>query len=49
VHEAEHALYPECVRRYLEEPWRRERARIVWGEGAGFAAVRHRAPRAHAG
>jgi phosphoribosylglycinamide formyltransferase-1 len=31
VHEAEHRLYPETVRRYLGEPWRREGRRVVWG------------------
>ncbi len=30
IHEAEHRLYPEAVRRYLTEPWRREGGRIVF-------------------
>ena len=30
IHEAEHALYPEAVRRFLTEPWRREGGRLVW-------------------
>jgi phosphoribosylglycinamide formyltransferase-1 len=34
LHEAEHALYPETVRRYLGEPWRREGGRIVFGARA---------------
>jgi phosphoribosylglycinamide formyltransferase-1 len=35
VHEAEHALYPEAVRRFLTEPWRREGTRLVFGAAAG--------------
>lgn len=35
VHEAEHALYPEAVRRFLTEPWRRDGARLVFGAPAG--------------
>lgn len=34
VHEAEHRLYPEAVRRFLREPWRREGSRIVFGATA---------------
>lgn len=36
LHAAEHALFPEAVRRYLEEPWRLDGRRLVFGEGAGF-------------
>ena len=36
IHEAEHALYPFTVRRFLTEPWRLEGRRFVWGEGAGL-------------
>jgi len=39
VHAAEHRLYPRTVYRYLTEPWRREGARVVWGEGEGFRTV----------
>jgi phosphoribosylglycinamide formyltransferase-1 len=28
MHEAEHRLYPDAVRRFLEEPWKREGARL---------------------
>jgi len=31
VHEAEHRLYPEAVRRFLTEPWHREGSRVVFG------------------
>ena len=31
VHEAEHALYPRAVRRFLTEPWRREGSRLKFG------------------
>jgi phosphoribosylglycinamide formyltransferase-1 len=34
VHDAEHRLYPEAVRRFVTEPWRREGARLVFG-GSG--------------
>jgi phosphoribosylglycinamide formyltransferase-1 len=34
MHEAEHRLYPETVRRYLAEPWRRDGRRIVFGDAA---------------
>ena len=38
VHAAEHRLYPEAVRRFLAEPWRREGSRLVFGaRGAGHA------------
>ena len=30
IHEAEHRLYPEAVRRFLGEAWRREGRRIVF-------------------
>ncbi len=46
VHAAEHRLYPRCVRHYLAEPWRKDGARIVWGEGAGYAGLAP-LPRAH--
>jgi len=39
IHRVEHLLYPRTVRRYLTEPWRREGARIAWGEGAGFRSL----------
>jgi len=39
IHEAEHRLYPESVRRFLSEPWRREGRRIVFG-GARAESVR---------
>jgi phosphoribosylglycinamide formyltransferase-1 len=39
VHEAEHALYPLAVRRYLTEPWRREGRRLVF-ESARAGAMR---------
>lgn len=37
VHEAEHALYPATVKRYLTEPWRVDGGRVRFGEGAGVA------------
>ena len=30
IHEVEHELYPETVRRFLTEPWRREGRRITF-------------------
>jgi phosphoribosylglycinamide formyltransferase-1 len=36
IHEAEHALYPWTVRRFLTEPWRVDGRRFVWGQGAGL-------------
>jgi phosphoribosylglycinamide formyltransferase-1 len=39
IHAAEHRLYPRTVFRYLTEPWRREGARVLWGEGDGYRAV----------
>jgi phosphoribosylglycinamide formyltransferase-1 len=30
IHEAEHRLYPQAVRRFLTEPWKREGRRIVF-------------------
>jgi phosphoribosylglycinamide formyltransferase 1 len=38
IHEAEHQLYPEAVRRFLGGAWRREGRRVVFG--AGEEAVR---------
>lgn len=35
IHDAEHALYPEAVRRFFSEPWRREGARLVFGAATG--------------
>ncbi len=36
IHQAEHRLYPETVRRFLTEPWRREGRRVIWrGESGG--------------
>jgi phosphoribosylglycinamide formyltransferase-1 len=38
IHETEHRLYPEAVRRFLTEPWRREGRRIRFaGRGAEAA------------
>jgi len=37
IHEAEHRLYPDAVRRFLGEPWRRDGNRIVFG-GSGVGA-----------
>lgn len=34
IHDAEHALYPEAVRRFSTEPWRREGSRLVFGPAA---------------
>ena len=31
IHEAEHRLYPEAVRRFLTEPWRREGSHLKFG------------------
>ncbi len=36
VHEAEHALYPWAVRRFLTQPWRLDGRRLAFGEGAGL-------------
>lgn len=36
IHAAEHALFPEAVRRYVSDPWRLEGRRIVFGEGPGL-------------
>jgi phosphoribosylglycinamide formyltransferase 1 len=33
VHEAEHRLYPEVVRRFLTEPFALAGRRVVWGRG----------------
>jgi len=37
IHEAEHALYPEAVRRLLTEPWRREGRRVVFAPAVAEA------------
>ena len=39
VHEAEHALYPATVHRFLTEPWRLDGARVRFGEGPGWAGM----------
>ncbi len=36
VHAAEHALYPEAVRRFLTEPWRLDGRRLAFGSGPGL-------------
>jgi len=36
IHEAEHALYPVSVRRFLTERWRVDGRRLVFGEGEGL-------------
>lgn len=36
VHAAEHALYPEALRRFLGEPWHVHGRRLVFGSGAGL-------------
>jgi phosphoribosylglycinamide formyltransferase-1 len=38
IHDAEHALYPRAVRRYLSGPWRIEGRRLQFGAAEG---VRH--------
>ncbi len=38
IHEAEHRLYPETVRRFLTEAWRREGRRIVFAGRPAEAA-----------
>jgi phosphoribosylglycinamide formyltransferase-1 len=40
VHEAEHALYPATVRRFLTEPWRVDGTRVRFGEGSPLTAPR---------
>ena len=40
VHEAEHLLYPDTVRRFLTEPWRVEGRWVRFGEGPGLTAAR---------
>lgn len=37
IHAAEHALYPEAVRRFVCEPWRLDGRRITFGDGPGLA------------
>jgi phosphoribosylglycinamide formyltransferase 1 len=39
VHEAEHALYPATVRRFLTEPWRVDGTRVRFGEGPGLSGL----------
>lgn len=36
LHEAEHTLYPEAVRRFVGEPWTRDGRRLVFGAGEGL-------------
>lgn len=36
IHEAEHALYPWAVRRFLAQPWRLDGRRLVFGDGPGL-------------
>jgi phosphoribosylglycinamide formyltransferase-1 len=36
IHEAEHALYPEAVRRFVREPWRLAGRRLEFGSGEGL-------------
>ena len=40
MHEAEWALYPETVRRFLGEPWRVDGRRVRFGEGPGLVLPR---------
>ena len=40
VHEAEHALYPATVHRFLTEPWRVDGTQVRFGEGPGWAGLR---------
>jgi phosphoribosylglycinamide formyltransferase-1 len=40
VHEAEHALYPATVTRFLTEPWRVDGSRVRFGEGPGLVDAR---------
>ena len=40
VHEAEHALYPATVRRFLTEAWRLEGGRVRFGDGPGLTGAR---------
>jgi phosphoribosylglycinamide formyltransferase-1 len=39
IHDAEHRLYPEAVRRFLAEPWRCEGSRLVFGRPIGSGHV----------
>jgi phosphoribosylglycinamide formyltransferase 1 len=39
IHEAEHALYPATVRRFLTEPWRVDGTRVRFGEGPGLSGL----------
>lgn len=34
IHDAEHALYPRALDRFLHEPWRRDGRRLVFGASA---------------
>jgi phosphoribosylglycinamide formyltransferase-1 len=36
IHEAEHALFPAAVARFVSERWRLEGRRLVFGQGAGL-------------
>ena len=38
IHDAEHRLYPEAVRRFLTEPWRRAGRRLEFGAARAGAA-----------
>ena len=37
LHEAEHALYPATIRRFLTEPWHMDGRRLVFGSGTGLS------------
>lgn len=39
LHVAEHALYPDAVRRFVAEPWHVDGRRLVFGAGPGLAAA----------
>ena len=45
VHEAEHALYPAAVRRFLTERWRVQGRRLTFGEGDGLVLPQAEAAR----
>lgn len=45
IHEAEHALYPEAVRRFVRDPWRLEGRRLVFGSGPGLRLPEEEAAR----
>jgi phosphoribosylglycinamide formyltransferase 1 len=42
IHDAEHALYPRALDRFLHEPWRREGRRIVFASNASAGAAGER-------